>query len=139
MRLVDLDDLISIENVSAMTGTSNPTVHKMVRAGQLPAPIKIAPRCLMFSRSAVQEALGMMDDPRSSDLMTAPAVAALLGISIHSLRQLHLAGEGPPSRRHGLRGVRYQRRDVLSYMQGLSPASRRKEAAEVPGELVPAI
>ena len=36
MRLVDLDDLISIENVSAMTGTSNPTVHKMVKQGQLP-------------------------------------------------------------------------------------------------------
>ena len=117
MRLVDLDDLITIENVSAMTGTSNPTVHKMVRAGQLPAPIRIAPRCVMFSRSAVQKALGLMGDPRSSDLMTAPAVAALLGISIDSLRQLHLAGEGPAARRHGLRGVRYLRREVLEYLK----------------------
>jgi predicted DNA-binding transcriptional regulator AlpA len=117
MRLVDLDDLIAIENVSALAGVSNPTVLQLVKRGELPAPYKIGPRCSMFSRSAVRAALGLRDDPLSSERLTSQAAAALLGVSVQRLRTMGAKGEGPPAHRQGKRGVRFLRHEVLAYLE----------------------
>jgi predicted DNA-binding transcriptional regulator AlpA len=112
-----------------MIGVSTPTVTRMVRDGELPPPHKILSRCSMYSRAGVRAALGMMDDPTRSELLTPAATAALIGVSLPRLQTMRVAGTGPQPVRQGKRGVRYVRSEVLAYLDGKADSTQYFESS----------
>ena len=52
------------------------------------------------------------------DLVDEREAAAILGASVQTLRNWRWRGEGPRFRKIGLRMVRYQRNDLLAFVEG---------------------
>ena len=52
------------------------------------------------------------------DLLAEREAAAILGVSIQTLRNWRWRGEGPRYRKLGLRLVRYLRADLLAFIEG---------------------
>lgn len=58
------------------------------------------------------------------DLLDEREAAAILAVSIQTLRNWRWRGEGPRFRKIGLRLVRYSRADLLAFIEGDAPGGQ---------------
>jgi prophage regulatory protein len=49
------DALLNVKTVMAQTGLSRSAIHKKVKDGTMPAPIKLSARCVRWHSEAIQQ------------------------------------------------------------------------------------
>lgn len=59
MTTADIDPLVSIRDVCAITRLSRASIYRLIRRDEFPTPKRITPGCVRWQLSAIQ---GWMDD-----------------------------------------------------------------------------